>query len=123
MPKYTILCVDDEPSILNSLRRVLYQTQYRVLLCTTAQEALSVLAQEKVDLIISDYRMPAMTGAELLKKVKERYPKTVRTILSGYSEPQVILEAIQMGDISHYITKPWEEQELLQIIKSALESE
>jgi len=117
----TLLCVDDEPNILSSLRRLFRGKGYRVLTAESGAEGLQVLESEPVDLVISDMRMPEMDGARFLAKVRERWPDTVRLLLTGYSDIQSILDAINKGEIYRYITKPWDDNDILLVVRHALE--
>jgi len=117
----TLLCVDDEPNILSSLRRLFRGHAYRVLTAEGGAEGLKILAQESVDLVISDMRMPEMDGARFLTLVRERWPATIRLLLTGYSDVQSILEAINCGEIYRYITKPWDDTDILLVVRHALE--
>ncbi|WP_374580939.1 HD domain-containing phosphohydrolase [Pseudoduganella sp.] len=117
----TILCVDDEPNILSALRRLLRGKGYQVLTADSGAEGLQLLAQQPVDLVISDMRMPEMDGARFLAQVRERWPGTVRLLLTGYSDVQSIQDAINCGEIYRYITKPWDDSDLLLIVRHALE--
>ncbi|WP_229418192.1 HD domain-containing phosphohydrolase [Massilia sp. Root351] len=117
----TLLCVDDEPNILASLRRLFRAKGYRVLLAESGALGLDVLATEKVDLVISDMRMPEMDGARFLAQVKDRWPDTVRLLLTGYSDIQSIQDAINCGEIYRYITKPWDDNDMLLVVRHALE--
>lgn len=108
----TLLLLDDEPNILNALQRVLYSEGYRIFATSKAVEALDILATHRVDVIISDQRMPEMTGVEFLSKVKTLYPSIVRVVLSGYSDIGSITEAINKGAIYKYFSKPWDDEEL-----------
>ena len=116
-----VLCVDDEPNILSSLRRLLRANGYRVLLADSGAAALAVLQQESVDIIISDMRMPEMNGAQLLDKVRAGWPDTMRLLLTGYAEVQAIQDAINDGEIYRYITKPWVDADILLVVRHALE--
>lgn len=116
-----VLCVDDEPNILSSLRRLLRANGYRVLLAESGVAALEVLRQEAVDVIISDMRMPEMNGAQLLDKVRAGWPGTMRLLLTGYAEVQAIQDAINDGEIYRYITKPWVDADILLVVRHALE--
>ena len=107
-----VLCVDDEVNILNSLKRLLRKEDYTVLTATSGPEGLSLLEKQPVQVVISDQRMPEMTGTEFLKKVKERYPNTIRVILSGYAEAPALLGAINEGEVFRFLTKPWNDEEL-----------
>lgn len=115
----TLLLVDDEENIIAALRRLLRRSGYRVLTAGSAQEGLAVLARDKVDVIISDQRMPGMTGVEFLRRVKVIHPDTVRIVLSGYTELQSITQAINEGAIYKFLTKPWDEPLLLANIDEA----
>jgi len=105
----TLLLVDDEENIVASLKRSLRRGGYRILTANSAAEGLQRLAESKVDVIVSDQRMPVMTGVEFLRRAKELYPETVRIVLSGYTELQSITDAINEGAIYKFLTKPWED--------------
>jgi len=106
----TLLLVDDEEHILSSLRRLLRRDGYRILTATSAADALLQLAGGEVDVIISDQRMPQMTGVEFLRSAKQLYPDTIRIVLSGYTELEAITAAINEGAIYKFLTKPWDDQ-------------
>ncbi|BBE51389.1 Hydrogenase transcriptional regulatory protein hupR1 [Ferriphaselus amnicola] len=106
----TILLVDDDENITSSLVRLLRRDGYSILRANSGQEGLAVLAQHKVGVIISDQRMPGMTGTEFLTKVRERYPDTVRVVLSGYTELNSVTDAINRGAVYKFLTKPWEDE-------------
>lgn len=108
----TLLLVDDEPNILNALKRLLRREGYRILSAESAAQGLDLLATHRVHVIISDQRMPVMTGTEFLRRVKDLYPDTVRLILSGYSELESLTDAINKGAIYRYISKPWDDERL-----------
>lgn len=118
---YRLLCVDDEPNILSSLRRLFRGKGYQVLVANSAQEGLSILETESVDLVISDMRMPVMDGAVFLEHVRERWPETIRLLLTGYADIQSIIDAINRGEIYRYITKPWDDNDIVLIVRQALE--
>ncbi len=109
----TLLFVDDEPSILSALRRLFRPHGYRVLLADSGAAALEMLAQEKVDLVLSDMRMPGMDGAQLLQAVRERWPDVARLLLTGYADIGSTIAAINHGEIQRYIAKPWDDNEVL----------
>ncbi|NHZ81233.1 response regulator [Massilia sp. CCM 8695] len=117
----TVLCVDDEPNILSSLRRLFRPEGYRVLVAESGAAGLAILEQEKVDLVISDMRMPEMDGAKFLEHVRQRWPDTVRLLLTGYSDVSSILAAINRGEIYRYITKPWDDNDILLVVRHGLE--
>ncbi|WP_291991493.1 EAL domain-containing protein [Candidatus Accumulibacter sp. ACC003] len=115
----TVLLVDDEPSILSALRRLLRREGYRVLVADSGAAAFVVLARESVEVIVSDQRMPQMSGTELLERVKKMYPRTVRLVLSGYSEITAVTDAINKGSIHRYLSKPWDDEVLKSEIREA----
>jgi response regulator RpfG family c-di-GMP phosphodiesterase len=117
----TVLCVDDEPNILSALRRLLRRAGYRVLTADSGAAGLAVLEAGSVELVISDMRMPEMDGARFLECVRERWPDTIRLLLTGYSDVSAILAAINRGEIYRYITKPWDDNDLLLVVRHALE--
>ncbi|MGL4605330.1 MAG: HD domain-containing phosphohydrolase [Iodobacter sp.] len=118
--EFTLLCVDDEVNILSSLRRLLRSTGYRILTAESGPAALRILEQEPVDLIISDMRMPEMSGAEFLALAHESWPTTPRILLTGYADMQSTIDAINKARISRYISKPWDDQKMLEVIEEAL---
>lgn len=118
--KPRLLLVDDEESILNSLRRLLRSQPYEVLLATSAAQALEIMARWPVDLIMSDARMPNMDGVTLLAQVHQRYPDTIRIMLTGYADPSAIIKAINEGQIHRYLSKPWHDEELLLTLRQSL---
>jgi response regulator RpfG family c-di-GMP phosphodiesterase len=117
----TVLCVDDEPNILSSLRRLFRPQGYRVLTAESGAAGLALLETEEVDLVISDMRMPEMDGAAFLEHVRARRPDSVRMLLTGYSDITSILAAINRGEIYRYITKPWDDNDILLVVRHALE--
>ncbi len=119
--KYRILYVDDEKDNLTAFRAVL-RRYYEILTAQSGEEALQILAKEKVDLVISDQRMPKMTGVELFEQVSKDYPDIIRMVLTGYSDVQSIIDAINKGKVNHFITKPWNVEELRLILDKALET-
>ena len=118
---YRILCVDDEPNILSSLRRLFRGKGYQVLIANGGHEGLATLETETVDLVISDMRMPVMDGAVFLEHVRARWPDTIRLLLTGYADIQSIIDAINRGEIYRYITKPWDDNDIVLIVRQALE--
>jgi response regulator RpfG family c-di-GMP phosphodiesterase len=112
----TVLLVDDEENILMALRRLLRRSGYRCFFATSGADGLKILEQENVDLIVSDMRMPGMDGAQFLTQVRERWPRTVRMLLTGYADISSTIEALNKGGIYRYISKPWDDQGLLDAI-------
>lgn len=114
-----LLLVDDEENILSSLTRLFRRDGYRILRATSGLEGLELLAQNEVCVIISDQRMPGMTGSEFLSKVKELYPDTVRIVMSGYTELNSVMDAINRGAIYKFLTKPWDDELLREHVQRA----
>lgn len=117
----TLLLVDDEDSILSSLKRTLRREAYRILTATGGRAGLVELARNPVDVIVSDQRMPDMSGVEFLRQAKELYPDTVRMVLSGYSDLQSITDAINEGAIYKFLSKPWDDDMLKAEIADAFQ--
>lgn len=118
---FTLLFVDDEENVLNALRRIFLEENYTILTATSGQKALEILAQQPVQLIISDHRMPGMTGAELLKEVREKYHDTIRIMLTGYADVNSIMGAVKEGAVYKFITKPWNDEDLRLTVSLALQ--
>ncbi|NMF88214.1 EAL domain-containing protein [Aromatoleum petrolei] len=121
LPERTLLLVDDEPSVRSALRRLLRREGYTLLFAGDAAEAFDLLARHAVGVVISDYRMPGMDGIRFLDKVRGLYPETVRMVLSGYSNVNVITEAINRGAVFRYLHKPWNDRELMESVRDAFE--
>ncbi|MFA6284152.1 MAG: response regulator, partial [Desulfurivibrionaceae bacterium] len=118
----TILCVDDEANVLKSLKRLFLDEEYEILTAESGKEGLALLEQhEPVQVVISDYRMPEMDGVAFFKEVHERWPDTVRIVLSGYADTAVVVAAINEGQVYKFIPKPWNDDELKVAIAKALE--
>ncbi len=117
----TILLVDDEVNIIHALKRTLRPDGYTILIANSGEEGLALLAEHEVGVIISDQRMPYMTGVEFLRKVKLLYPKTLRIVLSGYTELESITNAINEGAIYKFLTKPWDDDLLRNNIRDAFQ--
>ena len=118
----TLLLVDDEVNVLKSLMRLLHAHNYRLLMAASGTEALALMAREPVDLVISDMRMPVMDGAEFLKQVRVGHPETARILLTGYASRQATESAIHEGEIYRCLDKPWNDDDLLSVVRQALES-
>lgn len=115
----TILLVDDEANILSALARLLRSAGYRILRAGSGNEGLELLAQNEVGVIVSDQRMPGMTGVEFLHKAHGLYPDTIRIMLSGYTELSSVTDAINRGAIYKFLTKPWDDDLLRANIEEA----
>lgn len=117
----TLLLVDDEESILSALKRVFRRDGYHILTATSGARALELLADEPVDVIVSDQRMPGMTGIEFFREAKRLYPDTVRITLSGYTDLESIIQAVNEGYVYKFLTKPWEDDLLRDHVSQAFE--
>jgi len=119
--RFTLLFVDDEVGVLKALGRIFLDENYRILTAATGAEALQILAEKQVHLIISDHRMPGMTGAQLLKEIKQKWPETIRIMLTGYADVQSIMGAVNEGAVYKFITKPWNDEDLRLTVSLALQ--
>lgn len=117
--KRTLLLVDDEENILSSLRRLFRRDGYHIITASSAAEGLQRMVEGSVDVIISDQRMPGMTGVEFLRRAKDLYPDTVRMVLSGFTELQSIIDAVNEGAIYKFLTKPWDDNLLRSHVSEA----
>ncbi|NMT62942.1 EAL domain-containing protein [Marinobacter orientalis] len=115
----TLLLLDDEENILRALTRVLRRDGYRILTTTSVKEAFSLLAAHQVQVIVSDQRMPEMSGTDFLSEVKAIHPETVRIVLSGYTDLKSVTDAINEGAIYRFLTKPWDDQQIREHIQQA----
>ena len=116
-----LLFVDDEINILKALRRLFRGSEFHVQIAESGAEGLAILEQSDIDLVISDMRMPHMNGAEFLAQVAERWPETVRVLLTGYADIESTVAAVNKGRIYCYISKPWEDNELKILVNNAVE--
>lgn len=117
-----ILCVDDDEGVLKSLQRVLMTSGYEVLLANSGAQGLDILSKGDIpDIIIADQRMPGMTGSEFLRAVRGKYTGIMAIMLSGYSDFDSLVSAMNDGEIFRFISKPWNNQMLLDVISAALE--
>jgi len=116
----TLLLVDDEPSILSALRRLFRPQGYRILAAESGAAALDLVANDTVDLVISDMRMPGMDGAQFLEKLRHLQPHAVRILLTGYADISSTIAAINGGEIHRYIAKPWDDNDILLVVREAL---
>jgi len=119
-PQRTLLLVDDEPNIVSALKRLFRRDGYVILTAHSGTEGLALLANHKVDIIVSDQRMPGMTGVEFLRQAKTHYPETIRIVLSGYTELQSVTDAINEGSVYRFLTKPWDDELLRAQIQKAI---
>ena len=115
----TLLLVDDEPNILKSLSRLLRREGYNILTATSPADAFDLMAKHSVQVVISDQRMPDMSGTEFLSRVRQLYPHTVRLVLTGYTDLESVTAAINRGAIYKFLTKPWDDDQLREQIREA----
>ena len=120
MKNKTVLFVDDEISILKTLTRLLRNEDYHLLTATSAQQGLELLSQHCVNIVVSDMRMPNVSGTEFLEQVKLDYPNVSRMIMSGYADLESVFNAINHGDISQFVSKPWNNDTLKKVIVNQL---
>lgn len=120
LPGAGILVVDDEPSVISALARVLGRHGHRIERARSGAEALSVLESGSIEIVISDMRMPGMSGAELLARVSGRWPEVVRILITGHADLEATVEAINRGHIFRYIAKPWNEGDLLAAVRDGI---
>lgn len=117
--KPAILLVDDEPEILFSLKALLRQ-EFVLHTAESGREALEILRQFPIQVIMTDQRMPEMTGVELMGRVKTQYPDAIRIIFTGYADIKAVVDAINHGGLYRYITKPWDPDELIDLLQGAV---
>jgi response regulator RpfG family c-di-GMP phosphodiesterase len=117
----TVLTVDDEPAILSSLRRLLRGGGYRILQAGSGADGLALLRTEPVDVVISDMRMPEMDGAQFLEQVRALDPRIGRILLTGYADIGSTVAAVNRGQIQRYVAKPWDDQDLLLVVRDAMD--
>ncbi|MGH1441705.1 MAG: response regulator [Cellvibrionaceae bacterium] len=116
-----ILIVDDEKSICSALKRTFHKQPFRVFSANSGQEALDLLAENTIDVVVSDQRMPGMKGTELLSIVKKSHPKVGRIILSGHSDIHDLTDAINEASINRFLQKPWKDEHLIQTVKNVIQ--
>ena len=116
--KYSILFVDDEPRITNALKAI-FRKEYSVYTANSGVEALTLLDIEKVDVIVSDQRMPEMLGSELLAKVSSLYPQTMCILLTGFMDQKAIVDSINEAEVYRFINKPWNNEQIQQVVAEA----
>lgn len=117
--KARVLFVDDEQRILTSMK-MLFRREYQVFTCNSGAEALELLKQQKIDVIVSDQRMPKMTGIELLRGVREIQPQAIRLLLTGYADLNAIIGSINEGEIFRFVSKPWSNEDLKATLAKAV---
>ena len=118
---YTVLFVDDEPNILRAIKRALFTMDITLMLADSGAKALELMSNHEVHVVISDMKMPQMSGAELLEQVAINYPDTFRVVLTGYADIESTIKAVNQGKIHRYLQKPWDNQELISVVEEGLE--
>ncbi|MBN2064307.1 MAG: response regulator, partial [Sedimentisphaerales bacterium] len=116
-----ILLIDDDDKILRSLQRLLKNEGYEIHTATRAGDAISMLSKDRFALVLTDQLMPEMLGTELLEIIEQQWPDTIRIILTGYSEIDTIIDAINKGHIFRFVSKPWDDDRLKLDIKIAVD--
>lgn len=116
-----ILFVDDEENILSALVRLFRKEDYEILTAPNGMDALKIMEEKDVSLVISDNRMPGMSGIDLLARASEISPDTMRIMLTGYSDLEAAIAAINKGEVYRFITKPWNDEELKLTVRQSLE--
>lgn len=119
--QFSVLCVDDEANILSALRRMLALEGFQVVTAESGALALELMEKDTFHVLLTDLQMPGMNGVQLLEKVREKWPDTMRLLLTGTADINSAVAAINQGEIYRYLTKPWIDAELVGVIKSAIE--
>ncbi|MEO6808437.1 MAG: response regulator [Isosphaeraceae bacterium] len=118
-PKPCLLVVDDEPEVCNSVYHLLHRT-YEILRAHSAAEAVALMEQHDVQIIMTDQRMPDVTGVEMLTRLKPSYPEAVRILFTGFADINSVIAAINQGHVFRYLSKPWQPEELEAVVADAL---
>ena len=118
-----LLFVDDAPEVLSAIRRSFFDSEYEVLTAHSGSQALAILKETEICLVVSDLRMPEMDGYELLSRIKSEYPYIIRIILSGYADERVVMKALQKNIAKVYLLKPWDNEILLKLVEQLLKTE
>jgi len=116
-----VLFLDDEESILDGVQRLFNKESYRISVTTNFEEANEILSREKIKVVVSDQRMPQISGVKFLREVKEKYPDVIRVLFTGYTDFSAAEEAINLGEVYRFISKPWKTMELLSTIRQCIE--
>ena len=121
MGQSLVLFVDDEKNMLRCVNRLTMEEEYELVTASSGDEGLGILEERPVKVVVSDYRMPGMNGVDFLKRVKEKWPFTIRIILSGFADVDTAMRAINEGEIYKFLPKPWDDDFLLVTIRRAIE--
>src|SRR4051794_4409117 len=116
--KKCLLIIDDEPNVCDSVHDLL-RREFRVLKANSGEEGYRLMQQEEVHIVMSDQRMPQITGVELLTKVKSRYPQAIRMLFTGFADLESIVAAINQGHVFQFLKKPWQPEELESAVRQA----
>lgn len=116
--KHCLLIVDDEPNVCDSVHDLL-RREFRVLKAHSAEEGFRLMQEEEVHIVMSDQRMPQISGVELLTSVKARYPQAIRMLFTGFAELESVIAAINQGHVFQFVRKPWQPEELLLAVRQA----
>ena len=117
-PKHCLLVVDDEPDVCDSIHDLL-RRDYRVLKARNGAEGFRLMQENEVHIIMTDQRMPQISGVELLANVRTRHPHAVRLLFTGYADLEAIIAAINQGHVYHFLKKPWQPEELVTAVREA----
>ena len=118
VPRHTILVVDDEPNVVRSVQDLL-RREYKVLGATSAAEAMNIVREHEVHIVMTDQRMPETTGVEFLSKLRGEHPEAIRLLFTGHADIKAVIEAINQGNVFRYLAKPWDPDELRSVIRQA----
>jgi DNA-binding NtrC family response regulator len=116
--KHCLLVVDDEPNVCDSVHDLL-RREFRVLKATSAEDGYRIMQQEEVHIVMTDQRMPRITGVEMLTKVKARHPHAIRMLFTGFADLESIVAAINHGHVFQFLKKPWQPEELIVAVRQA----
>ena len=116
--KHAILLVDDEPEILQSLKGLL-RREFQLYTAESGREAMEILENHTIHVVMTDQRMPEMTGVQLMRRVANKYPDAIRIVFTGYADIKAVIDAINSGGLYRYITKPWDPDELIELLHEA----
>jgi len=116
--KPSLLVIDDEPEILQSLKGLL-RREFDLHLAQSGPEALEILGRHPIEVILTDQRMPGMTGTELMARARREFPDSIRIVFTGYADIKAVVDAINRGGLYRYLTKPWDPDELVEVLNDA----
>lgn len=116
--KHSILIVDDEPDVLFSLKGLL-RREFELFTAESGEEAMAILREHQIHVVMTDQRMPGMTGVELMKQARSEFPDAVRIVFTGYADIKAVIDAINSGGLFRYVTKPWDPDELIEVLQQA----